>query len=64
MFSIFNSNRPESPDNVHNGSTVTIVECTDPIDQIFMVSRYSALGLYVSWFAHVDEISNFNGAVS
>lgn len=61
MFTVFKSNDSGSPNVVHNGSTVTILECTNPQEQIFMVMRHTALGVPVSWFAHVDELSNFEG---
>ena len=63
MFTVFTSNDSNSKNVVHNGNTVTILRCSSIEDQMFMVSRYDASGTAVSWFAHVDELSNFDGVL-
>lgn len=61
MFSVFTSNSPDSPNTVHNGNTVTIMECSNKEDQVYMVMRYDETGTPISWYAHVSELSNFEG---
>ena len=60
MFSIYNCNSTDSKNNIHNGNSVTILEHKE--DNIYMVGRYDTDGVFISWFAHVSELSNFDGA--
>ena len=62
LFSIYNCKDTNSKNAIHNGSSVTILECTNREENIYMVGRHDVDGIFVSWFAHVGELTNFDGA--
>lgn len=62
MFVIYKALEDDSPNAVHNGTTVSILR-EDRFPDEYVVGAYNAAGHWEEWVAHVMELKGFDGSI-